>query len=83
MTAPVEEIAELAGMPWRSLITSEGWKLNLSAGDQCELYDLNADPHEMNNLYDDPAQIDRVRDMAARVRIWQHETGDTAPLPTT
>ena len=57
--------------------------LNLCAGDQCELYDLNADPHEMNNLYDDPAHIDRVRDMAARVRIWQHETGDTAPLPTT
>ena len=30
---------------------------------------------------DDPAQRDRIRDMAARIRMWQYETGDTAALP--
>jgi arylsulfatase A-like enzyme len=77
------EINRMLALPWRSVITPDRWKLNLCAGDQCELYDLNNDPHEMNNLFDDPAQADRVRDMAARIRIWQGETGDTVPLPTT
>ena len=77
------EINRMLALPWRSVVTPDRWKLNLCAGDQCELYDLNTDPHEMNNLFDDPAQKDRVRDMAARIRTWQHQTGDTAALPTT
>ena len=77
------EINRMLALPWRSVITPDRWKLNLCAGDQCELYDLNSDPYEMNNLFNDPAQADRIRDMAARIRIWQGETGDTAPLPTT
>ena len=55
--------------------------MNLCAGDQGELFDLRSDPYEQTNLFDDPAQRDRVRDMAARIRMWQHETGDVAPLP--
>ena len=62
-------------------MTADRWKLNLSAGDQCELYDLDADPHEMRNLFDDPRQRDRVREMAARVRAWMYELGDATPLP--
>ena len=77
------EINRMLALPWRSVITPDRWKLNLCAGDQCELYDLNNDPYEMNNLFNDPAQADRIRDMAARIRIWQGETGDTVPLPTT
>ena len=77
------EINRMLALPWRSVVTPDRWKLNLCAGDQCELYDLNSDPYEMNNLFDDPAHRDRVRDMAARIRIWQHRTGDTAPLPAT
>ncbi len=81
MTAPVEEIAELAGMPWRSLITSEGWKLNLSAGDQCELYDLNSDPYEMTNVFDSPDNRQLIGEMSNRLRRWQQRFGDKAPLP--
>ena len=33
------------------------------------------------NLFDDPAHRDRIRDMAAKIRLWQYETGDEAPLP--
>ena len=25
---------------------------------------------------------DRIRDMAARIRIWMHGLGDTTPLPS-
>jgi arylsulfatase A-like enzyme len=67
--------------PWRSLVY-RGWKLNLCATDQCELFDLENDPYEERNLFDDPDQRRRVRDMAARIRLWQHRTGDTVPMPT-
>ena len=72
----------MIAQPWRSVV-SGGWKLNLCAGDQCELFDLNSDPYELNNLYNNPDQRDRVRDMAARIRFWQLQTGDRAPLPST
>ncbi|HAA76021.1 TPA: hypothetical protein DCE37_12980 [Candidatus Latescibacteria bacterium] len=74
-------INTLATLPWRSIVTVDRWKLNLCAGDQCELFDLNTDPYELTNLYNEPEHADRIRVMAAEVRLWQHETGDTAPLP--
>lgn len=67
---------------WRTLITPDGWKLNVSAGDLGELYDLADDPHEQRNRITDPAQDRRIRHMLERLRIWQHETGDTCSLPT-
>jgi arylsulfatase A-like enzyme len=75
------EINRMLTLPWRSVV-SDRWKLNLCAGDQCELFDLRSDPYEMTNLFDDPAHRDRIRDMAARVYAWQVRTGDTAPLPS-
>ena len=75
-------INELNSLPWRSVVTPDRWKLNLCVGDQCELFDLNSDPYEETNLFNDPAHRDRVRRMAAKVRLWQHEVGDDAPLPS-
>jgi len=76
------EINRMVSIPWRGVVSGDRWKLNLSPGDQCELYDLNSDPAELVNLFDTPEHRDRVRDMAARIRIWQDETGDDMPLPT-
>ena len=84
-----ENIHMMAGVPWRSIVagerTSDGsarrWKLNLSPGDQCELFDLTNDPWEQTNLFDDSAHRDRVRLLAARIRDWQFRTNDTLPLP--
>ena len=76
------EINRMAAIPWRSVISPDRFKLNLSPGDQGELYDLANDPYEQHNLFDEPAQRDRVRDLAARIRLWQMETGDDIALPT-
>jgi len=76
-------INRMLRLPWRTVVTPDRWKLALCAGDQCELYDLNNDPYEQTNLFNDPEQQDRVRDMAARIRVWQVQTGDTAPIPST
>jgi len=67
--------------PWRSIVSADRWKLNLSVQDQCELYDLNADPYENLNLFDEPEQWGRVQDMADRIRVWQTQTEDRTPLP--
>ena len=75
------EIDRAVSAAWRSMVSADGWKLNLCASDQCELYDLNTDPHEQINLFGEPAQRVRLRDMAASIRGWMESLGDTAPLP--
>jgi len=69
-------------LPSRSVVTQDRWKLNLCAGDQGELYDLNADPYEEENLFWNPEHRDRIREMAARIRLWQIQTGDEVGLPS-
>lgn len=76
-----DEINRMVAVPWRSVITSDRFKLNLCQGDQCELYDLTNDPEELHNLFDDPAHRARVRELAERIRAWQSVTGDSMPLP--
>lgn len=77
----VRQLNWLNKAPWRSVVTSDRWKLTLCAADQGELLDLNDDPAETTNLFERPEHLDRVCWMAARLRLWQVETGDTAPLP--
>lgn len=43
---------------------------------QLELYDLEADPLELRNLADDPAQASRVAEMVALVQDFQRRTRD-------
>jgi len=72
-----EETARFDVGPWRTIVTSDGWKLNLSPVDQCELYDLNNDPFEQDNLFEDRSQAVRIDDLTARIRAWQMRTNDT------
>ena len=75
------QINLLKTAPWRSVVTADRWKMTLCAADQGELFDLNTDPMEMTNLFGRPGHQDRIRWMAARLRLWQAQVGDTAPLP--
>ncbi|MDP7235436.1 MAG: sulfatase-like hydrolase/transferase [Candidatus Latescibacteria bacterium] len=75
------EVNRSMGEPLRTVISSDRWKLNLYEQGQHELYDLNTDPHEMNNLIDTPIHQDRIRNLTDRIRRWQMQTGDTVPLP--
>ena len=42
-----------------------------------ELYDLQADPHEMQNLAADPKHATRVASMRAELKAWMKQQGDT------
>ncbi len=80
-TFPLSELERMREIPHRCVITGDGWKLNLSVGDQSELYDLNSDPYEQVNLYDNVKFSGKVLELAHKIRKWQLETGDTALIP--
>ena len=44
--------------------------------DQWELYDLVKDPHEMNNIYDEPKYWNRVKELQKELKRLQVELGD-------
>jgi hypothetical protein len=51
-------------------------------GDWGELYDLQDDPHELDNLWDAPAAIGIKAELLQRlVRAWM-EHADSSPSPT-
>ncbi len=80
--AGAAEIAAISEQEWVTLVSHDGWKLNLCTLDPCcELYDLNSDPHELVNRYDEPGQFARIREMTGRIVVWQEQTGSTIPLP--
>lgn len=45
-----------------------------------ELYDLHADPHEVDNRIDDPALAGVRAELADRLLTWYQETSDVVPL---
>ena len=75
-----EEINTMLSFPYRSIV-SERWKLNLSSKDQGELFNLDKDPFEQNNLFNSHEQKDRVQVLKDKIHKWQLETGDTVPIP--
>ncbi len=47
--------------------------------DAWELYDLKKDPHELNNVYDDPAYAAVVKELTAELKRLREKYGDTRP----
>jgi arylsulfatase A-like enzyme len=66
----------------RSLVTADGWKLNLYAADAPELYHLACDPGELRNLAHEPGHASRIDELAARFRRWQQVQGDPLVVQT-
>jgi len=48
---------------------------------QEEFYDLAFDPHEVNNLADDPAYLEELVRMRSAFAAWQAEVADLSELP--
>ena len=48
-----------------------------------ELYDVTKDPHEINNLADDPAYKAKLVEMRGRLDTWMKETNDLGRTPET
>jgi arylsulfatase A-like enzyme len=69
------------GPDGRTVISPDGYKLVLYDTDQCLLFDRNADPLEMNNLYGRKEHAAVQRQLRTKIEEWQKRTGDSLGLP--
>jgi arylsulfatase A-like enzyme len=76
--AVTSEVARISGARTRGVISPDGWKLNLSEADKCELYHLPTDPGETENLFYSGWHREVIARLRGRIRRWQERTGDPA-----
>ena len=79
-----KQVRDSIFLPYQSAqrsVRDDRWKLCVYPKiNHRQLFDLKNDPHELNNLIDDP-QHAKVRDrMLAKLQQWQTEMGDELPL---
>jgi choline-sulfatase len=68
------------GIEGRTVVTADGYKLSLYQDDISELYDLNTDPCELENVYRNPEHQGRIKEMSELIFAWQKETEDKMVL---
>ncbi len=62
-------------------VRDDRWKLiRYPLVDRTQLFDLSADPHELNNLAEEPAQAARVAAMTETLQAEMHRYADNFPL---
>jgi arylsulfatase A-like enzyme len=79
--APEPDIVATITDPVRTVITPDGWKLNYSPLGEHELYNLDDDPLETDNLAKRPGMRAQMEALADRIRRWQAQTDDKVNLP--
>jgi len=75
-----DSINSLNASPWRSII-SERLKLNLCATDKPELFDLNLDKFEQENVFNKDEYRDSVSKLFESILQWQKDAEDSVDLP--
>ncbi|MFC7153886.1 sulfatase-like hydrolase/transferase [Halomarina halobia] len=65
------------GLYSQRMVRTERYKFVYNAPDRNELYDLEADPHELRNLIDHPHYEEVRREMAALLVEWMEAVDDT------
>jgi arylsulfatase A-like enzyme len=61
----------------RTVITQDGWKLCLSDQDKSQLFNLNIDPGETTNLFDQGKYSGKIDKLKKKIFAWQKRVGDT------
>jgi arylsulfatase A-like enzyme len=61
------------------MVRTKRWKLSFYANGDGELYDMENDPWELQNLYGQPKHEGVVRELKDRLIRWTMETEDTLP----
>jgi arylsulfatase A-like enzyme len=71
-----------SGARLRTLVTPR-WRMTIAHGDpHGELYDLQSDPHELDNLFEDAAHRAVRAELMEKLAYRQMELADRSPLPT-
>ena len=64
-------------------IRTQRWKLSLYANGEGELYDMDGDPDEVSNLFDDPEHAAVRWELTSKLAIWQMKKEDAIPVNPT
>jgi arylsulfatase A-like enzyme len=77
----VRDVLFSAYMACQRSIRDDRWKLaRYPLIDKTQLFDLQADPHEMNDLSTNPEYASKIKELTAVLEKTRTELGDTAPL---
>jgi len=79
MHARAPFFADVLDLHVRCVVTKR-WKLILTPGDRSELYDLESDPLEQRNVFDDPSNRDVVNRLYDYLVEWQPQTDDSLEI---
>lgn len=63
------------------MVRQGDWKLVLDSYGRGELYNLKADPSEINNLYNNKKQAARQMELLAELMTWELRVQDPLPVP--
>lgn len=74
--ADEQEILEAMLDPVRTIVTPNGWKLNYRRSGNHELYNLEYDPYERDNLADKDEYADIIEDLSEKIFHWQRRIRD-------
>ena len=66
----------------RKMVRTRAWKyVHDPMGDRDELYDLERDPWELENVVEEPAHRDVVAQLRLQLADWSVQTEDSRPVP--
>jgi arylsulfatase A-like enzyme len=66
----------------RKMVRTQRWKyVHDPMGDLDELYDLQTDPWELDNLATLPEHLDTIHDLRRELLAWSIQTEDAQPVP--
>jgi arylsulfatase A-like enzyme len=68
-------------LPWRGIVTRDGWKYVALEGQPLYLYNLNEDPYELHNMAHHAHAKGQRRALNERLRNKIAEAGDSFTLP--
>lgn len=68
-------------LPWRGIVTRDGWKYVCFPGTPWLMFDLNEDPYEFVNLAHNTVYFDKRVELNNRLRKWVEDTGDEFDVP--
>lgn len=76
------DVLHFAYRHWQRGVRKNDWKLIeycVNGNRHTQLFDLTADPLEMNNVADAPEQAERLADLRRELARWHEELHDTRP----
>lgn len=75
-----DDVNEILYAHYRAVVSPDGWKMVVSDKDKNQLFNLNKDPLENQNLYYTGQHTDIIKKLSAKLKEWQKKTCDDLAL---